>query len=140
MSTTKNKTPWVNASEVGSASYCPKALEYRHRGVRPTRQAQQKQRKGNVHHARETKAAYQQQRQQDKRCFVASYALGQDHPVTQSLRDWRDESLKQTAAGRAFVRIYYLVSPLLIRALGQSKLFRKISKEAVLWLATKVAK
>lgn len=125
-------TPWVSASEVGSAQFCPQSLAMKNKGIRPSREIEQKQRAGDAYHALETKSAY---RQQDKRCFVASYALGPQHPTTQLLRDWRDKVLLQNCLGKIFVQVYYLFSPVIIQIFGQSLFFRKISRSTVLWLA-----
>lgn len=48
---------------------------------------------------------------QDSRCVVASAVYGPDAPETDELRDFRDQSLLPTAAGRAIVKGYYRVSP-----------------------------
>ncbi|WP_422452181.1 CFI-box-CTERM domain-containing protein [Endozoicomonas sp. ALC066] len=130
-----NDTPWVAASEVGSAKFCPQALKYKLQGVKPSKQAQQRMRDGNQSHRLQTKAAY---KQQDQRCFVASYALGSDHPVTQELRDWRDCVLKKSVPGRMFIMFYYTLSPKLIRIFGSVPGFHTLSREAVLWLARKL--
>ena len=135
----KNDTPWTNASDIGSANFCPKALEFRAKGIRPSRHTQKKQRAGDVYHREETKAAYRQTRQ-DQRCFVASYCLGPQHPVTQSLRDYRDSVLVNKRLGKLFVWVYYGLSPVLIRLFGHSRLFYKLSRSAVLWLAGRVTK
>lgn len=135
----KNDTPWTSASDIGSANFCPKSLEFRARGIRPSRQTQKKQRAGDSYHREETKAAYRQTGQ-DQRCFIASYCLGPRHPVTQSLRDYRDDVLVNKRLGKLFIRAYYGLSPVLIRYLGDSGLFYRLSRSAVLSLAGRVTK
>lgn len=54
----------------------------------------------------------------DSRCFVASWALGQDDPDTRRLRAWRDGVLLGLPGGRIARDAYYAVSPFLIKALS----------------------
>ncbi|NLH47050.1 MAG: fibronectin type III domain-containing protein [Myxococcales bacterium] len=45
-------------------------------------------------------------------CFVATAAWGDyNHPMVKQLRSFRDRILQRTPAGRAFVHLYYAVSP-----------------------------
>lgn len=53
----------------------------------------------------------------DRRCFVASHVFGSDAEPTHWLRSWRDQVLTPTIAGRAAVRLYYLLSPAIVRLL-----------------------
>jgi hypothetical protein len=71
----------------------------------------------------------------DRRCFVASWALGPDDPVTESLREWRDSALMPTARGRALVRAYYALSPMLVG------LFSPIpgARRACAWAVSRIA-
>ena len=47
----------------------------------------------------------------DRRCFIATAVFGADAVETDILRRFRDERLLPYSAGRAFVTIYYRVSP-----------------------------
>ena len=48
-------------------------------------------------------------------CYIATMAYGDyDHPRVVVLRQFRDSTLSQTAAGRAFIRVYYKVSPYMV--------------------------
>ena len=47
-------------------------------------------------------------------CFIASHCYGFDDPRTNYLRDMRDQYLKKTPLGRAFVAVYYRLSPRLV--------------------------
>lgn len=60
-------------------------------------------------------------------CFIASQVYGPDSWETNILRKWRDEKLLPTAVGRAFVVIYYQVSPPIARLLSRSQLLKKLS-------------
>jgi hypothetical protein len=66
-------------------------------------------------------------------CFIATAAFGSalDSPVV-LLRSLRDRYLMTNAAGRAFVRRYYRLSPPLAERIRQSP-FLKILVRAILW-------
>lgn len=52
-------------------------------------------------------------------CYIATSVYGSyDCPEVWVLRRFRDDRLKRTAPGRAFVRSYYAVSPTLVRFFG----------------------
>lgn len=74
----------------------------------------------------------------DKRCFVACYALGEDHEDTQVLRVWRDRHLSQNKAGRAFITIYYALSPWVIKIAAPIPGFKRLSARCVSALAKRV--
>lgn len=53
-------------------------------------------------------------------CYIATAIYGSyDMPPVLVLRDWRDRQLASTAAGRAFIRAYYAMSPTLVRGIGR---------------------
>lgn len=52
-------------------------------------------------------------------CYIATCAYGSyDCPEVWTLRRFRDFALAKTAAGRAFIRVYYVLSPRLVARLG----------------------
>lgn len=56
-------------------------------------------------------------------CYVATAVYGSyDCPPVWVLRRYRDETLAHNALGRAFISVYYAVSPWLVRRLGGSGL------------------
>lgn len=62
----------------------------------------------------------------DRRCFVASWALGPDSDETVVLRAFRDDKLLTFWFGRAFVSLYYRLSPPAVGCLSKvpgAKLF-----------------
>lgn len=61
-------------------------------------------------------------------CFIASQVYGPDSWETNVLRQWRDEKLIPTAVGRAFVFIYYQVSPPIARLLSRSPVLERLSR------------
>ena len=59
-------------------------------------------------------------------CYIATCVYGSfDCPQVWTLRRFRDNTLKQSAPGRAFVRIYYALSPTLVRRFGNTQFFRR---------------
>lgn len=56
----------------------------------------------------------------DSRCFIASQVYGPLGAETDALRAWRDRALMPSRAGRAFVALYYAVSPALVWLLKRS--------------------
>lgn len=56
----------------------------------------------------------------DSRCFIASQVYGAQAVETDALRAWRDRVLVPSLAGRAFIRLYYFVSPSLVWLLMRS--------------------
>ena len=60
-------------------------------------------------------------------CYVATCVYGSyDCPEVWTLRRFRDYDLAETAAGRAFIRAYYAVSPTLVRWFGDTAWFKKM--------------
>jgi hypothetical protein len=117
----------VNASSIGSVEFCSQSYWLNLHGVEQNEEAEDQMEEGNYEHARVS---------HDRRCYIATYAFGEDHPVVAALRQWRDQVLLKTWYGRAFVFCYYKTSPWLIVLFGRFKLFNKIAKH----LVTKIAK
>lgn len=62
-----------------------------------------------------------------KHCYIATAVYGSyDCPEVRTLRRFRDESLAKTLAGRAFIRVYYTVSPMLVKWFGRTEWFKRI--------------
>ncbi len=58
-------------------------------------------------------------------CYVATAVYGSyDCPEVWTLRRFRDYTLAETWYGRAFIRIYYAVSPTLVKWFGKSRWFK----------------
>ena len=61
---------------------------------------------------------------QKEGCYIATCVYGSyDCPQVRLLRRFRDEHMKKTPAGRIFIRLYYAVSPVLVRCFGKSPAF-----------------
>ena len=58
-------------------------------------------------------------------CYIATAVYGSyDCPEVWTLRRFRDYTLGATWYGRTFVKLYYLVSPTIVKYFGQTKLFQ----------------
>jgi hypothetical protein len=67
--------------------------------------------------------------QKSSACFIATAAYGTSlHPDIDILRLWRDNTLSITAAGRAFIYIYYKISPPIAFVIRQSGFLRMITR------------
>lgn len=62
-----------------------------------------------------------------KGCYVATAVYGSyDCPEVWTLRRFRDFSLARSWYGRAFIKVYYAVSPTLVKWFGQTAWFNKL--------------
>lgn len=60
-------------------------------------------------------------------CYVATAVYGSyDCPQVWTLRRYRDNQLAKSRHGRAFIRIYYAISPTLVKWFGETKWFKRI--------------
>lgn len=62
-------------------------------------------------------------------CYIATAVYGSyDADPVQTLREFRDSKLVTTAGGRAFVRIYYVVSPVMARYVGRFQVLSYVTR------------
>ncbi len=62
-------------------------------------------------------------------CYVATAVYGSyDCPEVWTLRRYRDFELAKTFHGRAFIRMYYAISPTLVKWFGDTKWFKRMWK------------
>ncbi len=62
-------------------------------------------------------------------CYVATCVYGSyDCPEVWTLRRYRDYTLAETWYGRAFIHIYYAVSPTIVKLFGNTTWFKKMWK------------
>lgn len=62
-------------------------------------------------------------------CYIATAVYGSyDCPEVWTLRRYRDYSLSKSIPGRAFIRIYYAISPSFVRWFGDTAWFRLLLK------------
>ena len=59
-------------------------------------------------------------------CYVATCVYGSyDCPEVWTLRRFRDYTLSKTVQGRAFIKMYYAISPAIVKFFGNTKSFKK---------------
>ncbi len=81
---------------------------------------------GKVRNIEAFKKAHEKLKSSKGFCFVATYAFGEDHPITNDLRLFRDHVLNQSPLGRWFIRTYYHYSPELVLFLCRHQKFGEI--------------
>lgn len=71
--------------------------------------------------------SYTQNNSSSGGCYVATAVYGSyDCPQVWTLRRFRDYDLAETRHGRAFIKAYYAVSPMLVRWFGDTVWFKKM--------------
>lgn len=59
-------------------------------------------------------------------CYIATCVYGSyDCPEVLVLREFRDTKLSSSFSGRVFIKLYYLISPILVKYFGEKTWFRK---------------
>jgi len=62
-------------------------------------------------------------------CYVATCVYGSyDCPPVWTLRRFRDYTLAQNPFGRLFIKIYYAISPIIVKLFGNQRWFHKLFK------------
>ncbi|MBF0206056.1 MAG: hypothetical protein HQK53_04125 [Oligoflexia bacterium] len=82
-------------------------------------------RKGRHVHKEEFKSAYARIYVESKKCYIATYCFGEEHPITEILRALKLSILK-VPSGEIAIRSYYQISPHLIKYFTRFPLFGKI--------------
>ena len=72
-------------------------------------------------------------------CYIATSVYGSyDCSEVWTLRRFRDNTLEQSAIGKAFINVYYAVSPAMVESYGENEWFKELFKtfldKAVIWL------
>lgn len=79
-----------------------------------------------------TKFAGPDGKEQKQGCYIATAVYGSyDCPPVWTLRRYRDLSLRRSAPGRLFVKLYYAISPALVKLFGKQKWFRALWRRAL---------
>ena len=74
-------------------------------------------------------------------CYVATAVYGSyDCAAVWTLRRFRDQTLAGTWYGRSFIKIYYAISPSLVKWLGKTDWFKKMWKNPLDILVMKLQK
>ena len=74
---------------------------------------------------RSTAGLFENYNHSSEGCYIATCVYGSyDCPEVWTLRRYRDFNLAKTWYGRAFIRIYYAISPTVVRILGKTNLFK----------------
>lgn len=72
-------------------------------------------------------------------CYVATCVYGSyDCPEVWTLRRFRDYTLSETWYGRAFIKIYYAISPTIVKLLGDKAWFKSFWKGKLDKLVTRL--
>lgn len=62
-------------------------------------------------------------------CYIATCVYGSyNSPEVMILRKYRDNKLAKTIKGRMFIKIYYKISPFLVKCFGKTEWFKKFWK------------
>ncbi len=126
--------PWISASDIGRAQYCPHYLEHKFNGESVSASAQKARIKGDLAHDELNIDA------QDKRCYITSHLYGIDDPRTILLRNYRDNSLKNHFIGRLFITSYYSLSPYLVDASRRTPKLERLLRKLVTRVTHFIAK
>lgn len=63
-------------------------------------------------------------------CYIATAVYGSyDCPPVWTLRHFRDRYLAKRILGRAFIKVYYAISPTLVKLFGHTKWFNKFFRK-----------
>ncbi len=63
-------------------------------------------------------------------CYIATCVYGSyDCPQVWTLRRYRDEILSSSFPGRVFIKIYYAISPQMVKLFGNTKIFKTFWKK-----------
>jgi ribosomal protein L7/L12 len=65
-------------------------------------------------------------------CFIATACCGEMSPEVERLRRFRDEQLLPRRAGRAFITLYYLLSPPLAKVIAAREPLRELSRKTLI--------
>lgn len=70
---------------------------------------------------------YNEAHEKKQGCYIATCVYGSYNcPQVWTLRRYRDTVLKKSSLGRAFIAIYYAISPALVRIFGKSAVVQKV--------------
>lgn len=74
-------------------------------------------------------------------CYVATCVYGSyDCPEVLTLRCFRDNTLDKSWYGKVFIRVYYAISPCVVKQFGAKKWFNKLWRPVLDKIVTKIQK
>jgi len=119
---------YISASKIGRAAYCPRSLSLESQGASISKDAVHRRKVGDIAHQR-----YNTQIEQPKKkpCFIATSSYGENHPITCSLREYRDNVLLKSNGGKMFIACYYVVSPPIARLLTRFPVLQKPVRQVI---------
>jgi hypothetical protein len=128
------KKKFTSASELADMGYCEKKLLFEDRlGRRVSSERVESMQTGDAAHKafhRDAVTCTPGLRSSETKpwCFIASELYGSNAWETAALRLCRDRLLRQCAAGRAFIGVYYRYSPGIARWLRRHRCLKKLAR------------
>jgi hypothetical protein len=83
--------------------------------------------KKQAHNPKAFEAAYQRIQLNSKKCYIATSCFGENHPVTQQLRDFK-LVISKSERGLDFIDFYYQISPRIIDFFSRHAFIKSISE------------
>ena len=125
------RSNYIAITKVVATIYCEQQAVYDHMVGRVRSEAIEKRAiDGRIEHAK-FEANGRALMAGDRRCFIATALYGANAHQTLWLRQWRDRVLLPRPAGRAFIRLYYALSPRLIAPLQRFSAARTIVRRTL---------
>lgn len=125
---------YTNASDIGRVAFCPRSVSLEKQGAEVSADAKRKRIIGTKSHDK-----FNTNFKNPKRspCFIATEIFGENHPVTESFRDYRDTHLN-TVPGKVFTSIYYATSPYVCLLLRRSSRAKRLVRKWLLYIHHKL--
>lgn len=124
----------LSVTTIAQAAFCENQVYLDHKyGKQKTKASTERMEKGNEEHDRHHKniLKHSTQNKTDSRCFIASEIYGQNAHQTNQLRAFRDGYLLNNSTGRAFVSLYYFISPMLIKPIRKYPILSSTCKRVI---------
>ncbi len=82
---------------------------------------------------KERKPSFEKELEKSKSCYIATMVYEDiNHPKVQILRNYRDRCLRKNLFGRIFIRIYYTLSPNMVKFAKNHKLLQSLLRSLVI--------
>ena len=83
--------------------------------------------KKQAHNPKAFEAAYQRIQVNSKKCYLATSCFGDQHPVTEQLREFK-KTISQSELGLDFIDFYYRVSPGIVDFFDRHSIIKNVSE------------